>query len=161
VRRVSFCGATPEDVEPDHLASMNGSRMCTPAAGCGSSAANGSSQLAGRGATAAILYPDVAAFAAAGIASGADCYAQLPSDQQQQQYKARSEWGGSMVTDATWLTDAGQSAAASMVSPTLTGLSSRGWDSSIDSCAWGSKFETVFHMTGARQQGCAGLPAAG
>jgi hypothetical protein len=109
---------------------------------------NGMSQLAGRDATAAILYPDVAAFAAAGISSSADCYAQLPADQQQQ-HKARSEFGGSMVTDATWLTEAGQSCAASVLSPTLTGLSSKGWESRIDSCAWGSEFETVFHMTGA------------
>jgi hypothetical protein len=110
---------------------------------------NGSSCIpASRDATAAILYPDVAAFAAAGIRSGADCYAQLPADQQQQRHKARSEFGGSMVTDATWLTEC-QSAAASILSPTLTGLSSKGWEDSIDSCAWGSEFETVFHMTGA------------
>ncbi|WIA30321.1 hypothetical protein OEZ86_000409 [Tetradesmus obliquus] len=141
-RRVGFY-----DAPPAGRAASTGS---APQNGKVNSKASPLAQLCERNATASILYPDVAAFAAAGITSGADCYAKRPGDQQQALSRARSEFGESMMTDATWLTEVGQSAAASTATATLTGISSRGgWDSSMESCAWGPEgFETVFHMTG-------------
>jgi hypothetical protein len=145
-RRLSYKEASPP-------ADGSAANISISAGGRASSTGSTLGQPFSRSATASILYPDVAAFAAAGIASGADCYDTRPGDQQQQQlYRARSEFGESMATDATWLTDVGQSAAASILTATLTGISrcsTRGWDNSIEgSCAWGSEFETVFHMTG-------------
>jgi hypothetical protein len=143
LHRVLFKGVLP--------AEQKAAKLSIPPNGKVSGATSPLGQLFDRNSTASILYPDVAAFAAAGMyASGADCYTKQPGDQQALCSRARSEFGESMLTDATWLTEAGPSTAASALTATLTGISSRGgWDSSMESCAWGSEgFETVFHMTG-------------